>query len=76
MNIREEAKKDAANHEPQVPVMRSARTFEERYAARTPFDRAIVKYSKAYADQNERDHAALKRAVQRGKVKAVFEEAR
>jgi hypothetical protein len=28
----------------------------------------------AYADQNEKDHAALERAVRAGKVKAVFEE--
>jgi uncharacterized protein (DUF2252 family) len=38
------------------------------------FDRAIAAFSVAYADQNERDHAALKRAVEKGKVKAVFEE--
>lgn len=38
------------------------------------FDRAIAKFSLAYADQNERDHAALKKAIDRGKVKAVFEE--
>ncbi len=37
------------------------------------FDRAIAKFSKVYADQTERDHAALKRAVRTGKVKAVFE---
>jgi hypothetical protein len=30
----------------------------------------------AYADQNEKDHAALARAVRARKVKAVFEEAR
>jgi hypothetical protein len=30
----------------------------------------------AYADQNERDHAALARAVRSGKVRAVFEEAK
>jgi Hypothetical protein len=40
------------------------------------FDRAIAAFSVAYADQNEKDHAALKRAVRSGKVKAVFEEAR
>ncbi len=40
------------------------------------FDRAIAKFSKSYADQNERDHAALDRAVRKGKVKAVFEEAK
>ena len=40
------------------------------------FDRAIASFSLAYADQNENDHAALERAVRKGKVKAVFEEAR
>jgi len=40
------------------------------------FDRAIAAFSVAYADQNEKDHAALARAVRKGKVKAVFEEAR
>ena len=40
------------------------------------FDRAIAAFSVAYADQNEKDHAALDRAVRSGKVKAVFEEAR
>ena len=38
------------------------------------FDRAIAAFSVAYADQNEKDHAALDRAVRKGKVKAVFEE--
>ncbi len=40
------------------------------------FDRAIASFSVGYADQNEKDHAALDRAVRRGKVTAVFEEAR
>jgi hypothetical protein len=40
------------------------------------FDRAIASFSLAYADQNERDHSALDRAVRKGKVKAVFEETR
>ncbi len=40
------------------------------------FDRAIAAFSIAYADQNEKDHAALDRAVRDGKVKAVFEEDR
>ncbi len=40
------------------------------------FDRAIAAFSKAYADQNEKDHTALERAVRKGKVKAVFEDAR
>jgi hypothetical protein len=38
------------------------------------FDNAIVTFSKAYANQTEKDHAALARAVRSGKVKAVFEE--
>jgi Uncharacterized protein conserved in bacteria (DUF2252) len=37
------------------------------------FDRAIAAFSIAYADQNEKDHTALERAVKTGKVKAVFE---
>ena len=38
------------------------------------FDRAIVAFSLAYADQNEKDYTAFDRAVRAGKVKAVFEE--
>jgi hypothetical protein len=34
------------------------------------FDRAILEFSKAYADQNERDYKALTTAVNSGKVKA------
>ena len=34
------------------------------------FDRAIVEFSKAYADQNERDYQALTEAVNSGKIKA------
>src|SRR5271165_6614128 len=40
------------------------------------FDKAIAAFSIAYADQNESDHAALKRAIHDGKVEAVFEEAK
>jgi hypothetical protein len=40
------------------------------------FDQAIASFAVAYANQNERDHAALARAVKQGKVKAEFEEAR
>jgi hypothetical protein len=40
------------------------------------FDKAIAAFSLAYADQNEKDHAVLDRAVRSGKVKAVFEEVR
>ena len=34
------------------------------------FDRAIVEFSKAYADQNERDYQALNTAVNSGKITA------
>ena len=37
------------------------------------FDDGIADFSIAYADQNEKDHEALKRAVRDGKVEAVFE---
>jgi len=40
------------------------------------FDEAIATFSMAYADQNEKDHAALERAVRKGTVKAVFEKDR
>jgi hypothetical protein len=34
------------------------------------FDRAMVSFAEAYADQNERDYAALQEAVASGRVKA------
>ncbi len=40
------------------------------------FDRAIAAFSKAYADQNDKDHTALDHAVRSGKLPAVFEEER
>jgi uncharacterized protein (DUF2252 family) len=40
------------------------------------FDKAIAAFSMAYADQNEKDHAALAKAVRSGKVPAFFEEDR
>jgi len=38
------------------------------------FDHAIGKFAVAYADQTERDHAALKAAVKSGRLKALIEE--
>ena len=38
------------------------------------FDEAVAAFSVAYADQNEKDHAVLKRAIQDGKIEAVIEE--
>jgi uncharacterized protein (DUF2252 family) len=37
------------------------------------FDRALVAFTKTYADLNERDHAALLDAVKKGRIKAVEE---
>ena len=34
------------------------------------FDRALARFAESYADQNERDYAALKAAVESGRVKA------
>ena len=33
------------------------------------FDEAVAAFSVAYADQNEKDHAMLKRAIQEGKIR-------
>ena len=38
------------------------------------FDKAIASFSIAYADQNEKDYASLKRAIREGKIEARFEE--
>jgi hypothetical protein len=35
------------------------------------FDRAVVAFSDAYADQNECDYAALARAVEAGRITAL-----
>lgn len=37
------------------------------------FDRAIAAFSVVYADQTERDHAALERAVRSGQVQVLIE---
>jgi uncharacterized protein (DUF2252 family) len=37
------------------------------------FDRALASFAEAYADQNERDYAALKAAVKAKKIKATIE---
>ena len=36
------------------------------------FDRALVDFSTAYADQNEEDHASLTRAIDAGRLPATF----
>jgi hypothetical protein len=54
----------------------SAATLSGYMGKSDTFDQAVAAFSMAYADQNEKDHSALERAVQSGKVKAVFEEER
>jgi predicted alpha/beta hydrolase len=34
------------------------------------FDRALAEFAVAYADQNERDHAAVRKAADEGRIKA------
>jgi hypothetical protein len=41
--------------------------------AGSSFDRAIARFSAAYADQNARDHARLAEAIAAGEVPAVFD---
>jgi hypothetical protein len=38
------------------------------------FDEALASFSVAYADQNEKDYAVFKRAIETGKLKAVYPE--
>ena len=40
------------------------------------FDKALVAFSAAYADQNEKDHAVLRKAIRVGKVEALIEKAK
>jgi hypothetical protein len=40
------------------------------------FDQALAAFSVSYADQNEKDHAQLKRAIRNGKIKAEIEKPR
>ena len=39
----------------------------------TAFEDALADFSVAYADQNERDHAALAAAVRKGRIEARME---
>jgi uncharacterized protein (DUF2252 family) len=41
---------------------------------RNVFDKAIGRFATAYADQNEKDHGVMERAVRNGTLKAEFEE--
>jgi hypothetical protein len=52
-----------------------ASTMLSGYMGRSDtFDKAIAAFSMAYADQNEKDHAAMARAIKKGELEAVFEE--
>ena len=39
------------------------------------FDKAVAEFSKAYADQSEKDHAVLKKAVRSGRLEVINEAA-
>ena len=53
-----------------------AATIGEYLGKSDVFDKALAAFSFAYADQNEKDHAALKRAIRDGRVKAEIEKAK
>jgi len=38
------------------------------------FDQAIADFSFAYAGQNEKDHTAFKKAIESGRIEAVYED--
>ena len=42
-------------------------------SAARPFDQAIADFAETYADQNERDYAALQAAVKDGRAEATTE---
>jgi hypothetical protein len=44
--------------------------FLEQKNGRRNFDDALAEFSVAYADQNERDHAALMKAIRSGRIEA------
>lgn len=38
------------------------------------FDQALAQFSIAYADQNEKDHSSIKKAIKAGKIEAEYED--
>ena len=54
-------------------VSEISRTISSYLGLSSKFDEAMGKFALAYADQAERDHAALKAAVRKGKV-TVYQE--
>jgi hypothetical protein len=53
---------------------RSAAVFAGYTGKSDSFDLAIEDFAMTYADENQKDHDALDRAVRSGKVKAMFEQ--
>ena len=56
-----------------VTLLHCAQNLPQYQFTRDTVEKAIAAFSVPYADQNEKDHAAMKRAIREGKVKAVFE---
>lgn len=54
----------------------SAATISGYLGKSDAFEKALAAFSVAYADQTEKDHEALGRAVESGRLTAVFEEER
>ena len=54
--------------------IRNAALISGYLGRRDSFDRAVGRFALAYADQNERDHAALVAAVKKGRIQALVEE--
>ena len=52
------------------PDRRARRRSPPISATTTPFDHAIAEFGAAYADQTEKDHAALLAAIKSGRVAA------
>ena len=53
-----------------MPAAATASRSRPTSAKSASFDRAILEFSDAYAEQNERDYKALAGAVEAGKIKA------
>ena len=54
-----------------TPAPATASRWPPTSAAPARFDQAIADFAETYADQNERDYAALQAAVKEGKVEAT-----
>ena len=69
------ASKDNGGKEAYCPRLEAL--GDQRYLGKSDaLDEALAAFSVAYADQNERDYAALKGAIRDGKVEVVFEAAK